>query len=99
MRITNSEKALAEHYLYTTAAAAVALYQTGNHNLKHVAFAAVIGVIGPVIAKFNPRSTVTKLAKTEHLDAATTAALAAVAVSATKVAQKDVAQAAVDLNK
>ena len=42
-------KALAEHYVYATAAAAVAIWQTGNHNFKHVIWAALIGVVGPVL--------------------------------------------------
>jgi len=94
MRITNSEKALVEHYVYATVAAGVAIYQTGNHNLKHVAFAAVIGILGPIFARFNPRSTVSKIAKTEHLDPATTAALVAVATAAQTDAEKAIASAA-----
>lgn len=69
-KFTQSEKALVEHYLYATAAAAVAIYQTGNHNLKHVLWAAVVGVVGPVIARFNPKGVVTELAKQEHIDSA-----------------------------
>jgi len=99
MHLPQSEKAIVEHYVYATAAAAVAIYQTGNHNLKHVLWAAAVGVVGPVLARFNPRSTVTVLSKKEHLDAATTAALTAVAVDATKAVQKDVAQATASLNK
>ena len=42
-------KALVEHYVYATAAAGVAIWQTGNHDLKKVAWAAVVGVLGPVL--------------------------------------------------
>ena len=97
MRITNSEKALVEHYVYATATAAVILWQRGgaaNHNLKHVAFAAIYGVIGPVLARVNTRGIVSKLAKQEHLDAATTAALTAVATTAQSDVEKTLAKAA-----
>ena len=94
MHLPQSEKAIVEHYLYATAAAAVAIYQTGNHNLKHVLWAAAIGVVGPVLARFNPRSTVTVLAKKEHLDAATTAGLVTVAAAVQTDAEKALANAA-----
>ena len=42
-------KLLVEHYLYATAAAAIAIYQGGNHDVKKVAWAALVGVIGPVL--------------------------------------------------
>jgi len=96
MKITRSEKALAEHYVYATAAAAVAIWQTGNHHIKHVLWAAVVGVVGPLLAKFNPKGVVTDLAKQEHLDSVTTAALTSVATAAVADAQKAVAKAAVD---
>lgn len=41
--------ALVEHYLYAVAASGVAIYQTGNHDIKKVAWAALIGVLGPVL--------------------------------------------------
>jgi len=97
MRITNSEKAIVEHYVYATATAAVILWQRGgaaNHNLKHVAFAALYGVIGPVLARVNTKGVVSKLAKQEHLDAATTAALTSVANTAVKDASNALATAA-----
>ena len=81
-KFTQSEKALVEHYVYATAASAAAIYQTGNHHLKHVLWAALVGVIGPVLAKFNPKGVVGELAKKEHLDAATTAVLTSVATTA-----------------
>ena len=42
-------KVLVEHYLYATVAAAVAIYQGGNHDIKKVAWAALVGVLGPVL--------------------------------------------------
>ena len=88
MKITQSEKSLVEHYVYATAASAVAIWQTGNHSIKHVLWAAVIGVVGPLLAKFNPKGVVSDLAKKEHLDAQTTAALTAVATAAVADANK-----------
>jgi hypothetical protein len=98
MRITKSEKALVEHYVYATAASAVAIWQTGNHHIKHVLWAAVVGVVGPLLAKFNPKGVVSDLSKQEHLDATTTAALTAVATTAVADAQKAVAKAAIEAN-
>jgi hypothetical protein len=98
MKITQSEKALVEHYVYATAASAVAIYQTGNHHLKHILWAAIIGVVGPLLAKANPKGVVNDLAKKEHLDAVTTAALTSVATAAVTDAQKAVAQAAIAAN-
>lgn len=97
MRITNSEKALVEHYVYTTVGAAVILWQRGgaaNHNLKHVAFAAIYGVIGPVLAKINPRGLVAKLTKQEHLSAPEAAVLTSVVTAAQSDAEKALAKAA-----
>jgi hypothetical protein len=47
--INAKNKALVEHYLYATAAAAVAIYQGGNHDIKKVGWAALVGVLGPVL--------------------------------------------------
>lgn len=96
MKITQSEKALVEHYVYATAASAVAIWQTGNHSIKHVAWSAIIGVLGPVIARFNPKGLVHELSLKEHLDAQTTAALSSVATAVTTDVQKVVAA---DANK
>jgi hypothetical protein len=41
-------KVLVEHYVYATVAAGVAIWQTGNHDIKKVAWAALVGVLGPV---------------------------------------------------
>jgi hypothetical protein len=90
-KFTNSDKLLVEHYVYATAASAVAIYQTGNHHLKHVLWAALVGVVGPLLAKFNPKGVVNTLAKQEHLTPATTAALTAVATAAVADAQNAVA--------
>jgi hypothetical protein len=97
MKITNSEKSLVEHYVYATASAAVILWQRGgvaNHNLKHVAFAAIYGVIGPVLAKINPRGLVAKLTKQEHLSAPEAAVLTNVVTAAQLDAEKALAKAA-----
>jgi len=97
MKITNSEKTLVEHYVYSTVAAGVILWQRGgaaNHNLKHVAFAAIYGVIGPVLAKINPRGLVAKLTKQEHLSAPEAAVLTNVVAAAQTDAEKALAKAA-----
>ena len=41
-------KTLVEHYVIAVATAGVAIYQGGNHDIKKVAWAALIGVLGPV---------------------------------------------------
>ena len=91
MKITQSERSLVEHYVYATVASAVAIWQTGNHSIKHVAWSALIGTVGPLLAKFNPKGVVADLAKKEHLDAATTAALTAAATSVVADANKTIA--------
>ena len=40
---------LAKHYVYALIVAGVAIYQTGNHDLKKVAWAALIAVGEPVV--------------------------------------------------
>ena len=35
--------------MYATAAAAVAIWQGGNHDVKKVVWAALVGVLGPVL--------------------------------------------------
>ena len=99
MHLPKSEKLLVEHYVYATAASAVAIYQTGNHHIKHVLWAAVVGVVGPLIAKFNTKGVVNDLAKKEHLDSITTAAITNVATVAVADAQKAVAAASVNAAK
>jgi hypothetical protein len=37
-----------EHYAYGVIVAGVAIYQTGNHDIKKVAVAALVGVLGPI---------------------------------------------------
>ena len=56
MKISSREKALFEHYILATIASGVAIYQTGNHHLKAVAWAALVGVLGPIVARINPYS-------------------------------------------
>ena len=62
--MSKKTKALVEHYVYATAAAGVAIWQTGNHDLKKVAWAAIVGVLGPVlkgaIDHFNSAATAKK---------------------------------------
>ena len=41
-------KSIVEHYITSVGVAAVAIYQTGNHNIKHVAWGALVAVLGPV---------------------------------------------------
>ena len=97
MRITNSENALVEHYVYATATGAALLWYKGgaaNHNLKHVAFAAVFGVIGPVLAKLNTKGIVAKLTKQEHLSAPEAAVVANIVNSAVSDADKSLAKSA-----
>lgn len=95
-KFTQSEKVLVEHYVYSTATAAVVLWHTGHHNVHTVLWAAVLGTIAPIVAKLNPKGAVSELAKKEHLDAASTAALQSVASAAVVDAQKAVAKAAVE---
>lgn len=47
--MSSKTKSLVEHYAYATAAAAVAIWQTGNHDFKKVIWAALVGVLGPVL--------------------------------------------------
>jgi energy-converting hydrogenase Eha subunit A len=49
MKITDKQKVLVEHYLYAVVASGVAIYQGGNHDIKKVSWAALVGVLGPVL--------------------------------------------------
>lgn len=42
-------KTIIEHYLASLAVAGVAIWQTGNHHLKSVAWGALVAVLGPVL--------------------------------------------------
>ena len=84
---------LVEHYAYATLAAGLAIWQSGNHNIKEVAWAALIGVLGPVIAHFNPKSLVNDVATKAKLDTVETAILETVATAAVTEVQKVVAEA------
>jgi hypothetical protein len=90
MKITKSQRLLVEHYLYATVVSAVAIYQGGNHSFKKVAFAAVLGILGPVLAKINTKSVVSEIAKREHLDAVSTLALESVAEIAVTEVEKTI---------
>lgn len=46
--MSDKTKTLVEHYLYATVVAGVAIWQTGNHDIKKVVWAALVGVLGPV---------------------------------------------------
>ena len=48
MAVNTKTKAQLEHYAYAVIVAGVAIYQTGNHDIKKVAWAALVGVLGPV---------------------------------------------------
>jgi len=60
MKVSAREKALFEHYVLATIASGIAIYQTGNHHIKEVAWAAVVGVVGPLLARVNPNSLLNK---------------------------------------
>lgn len=81
LKITAKEKALAEHYIYAVIASAFAIYQTGHHNIKFIAASAIIGVIGPVIARFNPSSLVNKISADTGLPVTTVAPIVTTAVA------------------
>jgi hypothetical protein len=49
--------AVVRHYVYATAASALAIYLSGNHDLKAVALSAVSGVLGPVLGAVDPNNT------------------------------------------
>ena len=42
-------KVLVEHYLYAVVAVGVGIYQGGNHDIKKVAWAALVAVLAPVL--------------------------------------------------
>lgn len=47
--MSDKTKASLEHYAYAVVVAGVAIYQTGNHDIKKVAWAALVAVLGPVL--------------------------------------------------
>lgn len=49
MAVNTKTKTQLEHYAYAVIVAGVAIYQTGNHDVKKVAYAALVGVLGPVV--------------------------------------------------
>ena len=48
MKLTPKQVALVEHYVIAVIVAGVGIWQTGNHDIKKVAWAAIVGVLGPV---------------------------------------------------
>ena len=53
MKLSAKTKNLVKHYIYALAVSAVAIYQTGNHNIKKVAWAAGVAVLAPVINEYS----------------------------------------------
>lgn len=49
MNLSDKAKVYIEHYAYAVVVAGVAIYQGGNHDVKKVAWAAVVAVLGPVL--------------------------------------------------
>jgi energy-converting hydrogenase Eha subunit A len=49
--------AVIRHYVYATAASALAIYLSGNHDVKSAALSAVSGVLGPVLGAVDPNNT------------------------------------------
>ena len=49
MNISPKTKLMVEHYIYGIVVAGVAIYQTGNHDLKKVVWGAAVAVLGPVL--------------------------------------------------
>jgi hypothetical protein len=84
---------LLEHYAYATLAAGLAIWQSGNHNIKEVAWAALIGVVGPVIAHVNPKSLVNNVIADTKVDPITASVIEAVTTAAVEEAQKVVESA------
>lgn len=48
MNLSPKTKLMVEHYVYALVVAGVAIYQTGNHDIKKVAWGAAVAVLGPV---------------------------------------------------
>ena len=42
------DKKVIEHYVISLGVAATAIWQTGNHDVKKVAWSALVAVLGPV---------------------------------------------------
>ena len=49
MKISAKTKNLVKHYIYALVVTAVGIYQTGNHSIKKVAWAALVAVGQPVV--------------------------------------------------
>jgi len=48
-KLSPKNVALVEHYVVAVVVAGTAIYQTGNHDIKKVAWAALVAVLGPVL--------------------------------------------------
>ena len=49
MKISLAQKNLVKHYLYALVVAGVAIYQTGNHSAKAIAWGALVAVGAPIV--------------------------------------------------
>ena len=57
MKFTKKEVGLVESYAIAFVASFVGLWNGGNHNLKHVAWAAGVAVFGPVWLSLKAKAT------------------------------------------
>lgn len=48
-KVSSKQVAAVEHYAISVVVAGTAIYQGGNHDIKKVAWAALVGVLGPVL--------------------------------------------------
>ena len=49
IKLSHSQENLVKHYLYALVVAVVAIYKTGNHSIKSIAWGALIAVFSPVV--------------------------------------------------
>ena len=89
IKISQSHKALLEHYGYGVIAAGYATFQTGHRSVKEVVVGAFVGgLLVPVLAKINPKSLVNTIVKDTGAPEALVAPLVDSALStANKVAK------------
>lgn len=74
MKITAKQKAYIEHYIYATLGTAAGIVlteiQSGKHDWKQIAWSVVGGVVGPLLAKVNPKSLANKISNETGIPAA-----------------------------
>jgi uncharacterized membrane protein YkvI len=64
IKISQTNKALLEHYGYGVIAAGYATFQTGHRTVKEVVVGALVGgLLVPILAKINPKSLVNTITK------------------------------------